>query len=189
MEVTIRSANLLLRCVPQLAETVQEQVDGWLRLRNHEFYTSYYLECDEEMISPMEVYNSPTYRYWLTQFRELALSLDIDTEEDFYSKIAVINANPYPSMGTGPLAGGMLPSHYFLRQLVRYITNHDPEVRFIIPSEPLLSVWRAILGDVYTDLMAFNRTIILSKSKYPRLLRNMTKSQLQEISHILRNSK
>lgn len=180
-----RSANLLLRCVHELAETVQEHVDGWMRLSNNEFYTSYYLECDEEMISPMEVYNSPTYRYWLNQFNELALTLDIDTEEDFYSKLAVINANPYPSIGTGPLAAGMLPSHYFLRQLVRYITNHDPEVRFIIPSESLIPVWRTILGDVYTDLMAFNRAIVLSKSKYPRLIRNMTKSQLQEISGLM----
>ena len=133
----------------------------------------------------MDAYNSPTYRYWLTEFREMANLLDIDPDYDFYEKVAVINANPYPSIGAEPLAAGILPSHYFLRQLIRFIINNNRQVKFILPSESLRHTWRTILGDVYTDLIAFGHLIVLDRGKSICLAKKLTKSKIVEFRHLL----
>lgn len=182
-----RIQNVFLRERPAYAEDIQIRIDRWIALSNYDFYHRNYCVDQQLHISILDLYNSPTYRFWLTEFRRLACELDIEANQDFYNKIAVINANPYPSIGVEPLAAGMLPSHYFLRQLVRFITNSNPEVRFILPSESLRPVWRTILGDVYTDLVAFNRLIVLNKGKSISLTHNLSKAHITELSKLLNN--
>lgn len=46
----------------------------------------------------------------------------------------------------------MLPSHYFLRQLVRYIYSNNPNVIFVIPSANIRETWRTILSDMYYSI-------------------------------------
>lgn len=180
-----RIQNVMLRRDPRCAEGVQICVDKWIELSYYLFYDQTYSVDQQLHISYMDLYNSPTYRFWLTEFRRLAFKLDIATNQDFYNKIAVINANPYPSIGVEPLGAGMLPSHYFLRQLVRFITHNNPEVLFVIPSESLRRVWRIILGDVYTDLVAFNRLIVSNKGKSISLTHSISKAHISELRRLL----
>ena len=180
-----RIQNIFLRWHPQIAEEVQLRVDNWLNLRRADFYEPLYQNDKDDLYASMDAYNSPTYRHWLTEFREMAELLDIDTEYDFYEKVAVINANPYPSVGAEPLAAGILPSHYFLRQLIRFIINNNRQVKFILPSESLRHTWRIILGDVYTDLVAFGHLIVLDRGKSICLAKKLTKSKIKELRHLL----
>ena len=169
--------NILLSRDHAFAEDIMSFVNNWMQLMEYDFYVPRDLNNFEIQIARMDGYNSPTYRYWLTEYCYLANLLDIETNGSFYSKIAVINANPYPSIGADPLAAGMLPSHYFLRQLVRYIINNNPEVLFIIPSEQLCSVWQTILGDVYTAMMMLKRVFVLKRIRSKHTFRNLTKEQ------------
>lgn len=156
-------ANMILQRCPQRAEAVQLTVDDWLNLKPQPFYESEFYGPADELMSKMAPYNSPTYRFWVEQIRRFNELMYLP-KDVLFKRVAVLNANPYPSINIGPLAAGLLPSHYFLRQLVRYITNHHPEVRFLMPSAKLRAVWSAILGDVFTDLEAFNRIWVLNDS-------------------------
>lgn len=170
-----RCQNLMLSHFPQLAESVQYNVRRWMQLtgkgmyKNDKAFTSLPInnaELNNELCTmvynTMDAYNSQNYRHWVKEIRELAACEDCDSE-DLLDNIAVINSNPYYAIGKDPLAAGLLPSHYFLRNLVRYITNKDGGVKFIIPSKELDKVWRIILADVYTDLRAFGRAIVCEK--------------------------
>lgn len=182
--------NIVLAHYPQMAEGVQMTVDAWLSLSPANFYEPRVSSVEYfDKLAYMDTYNSPTYRHWLTEFRRLADMLDLKPDYKFYSKLAVINANPYPGIGVEPLAAGMLPSHYFLRQLVRFITNNDHDVKFILPSETLRPVWRTILGDVYTDLVAFGRMMILDKNKHICLANKLMRPQLKELRQLLVDDK
>lgn len=180
-----RIQNIILSHWPQLAEGVQLTVERWLAYGSGYFYEPSLSDYPCKEIAVMDPYNSPTYRHWFTEFLNLANALDIETNYDFYSKIAVINANPYPSIGVPPLAAGMLPSHYFLRQLVRFITNNDKNVLFVLPSETLRPVWRTILADVYTDLVAFGRMIVINRDKSISLTRKISPKHLHQIRSLL----
>lgn len=184
-----RVQNILLSQRPSIAEEVTCRLHSWLKFERKDFYDLYYLAPLDNIVAPMDLYNSPTYRHWLTEFRHLASALGLDTKGTFYSKIAVINANPYPSVGAAPLAAGLLPSHYFLRQLVRFIVNQNQDVKFVLPSETLLPLWREILGDVYTDLFAFGRIIVLSeRNKSMRLtVRNLSSVQISVLRELLKD--
>lgn len=182
-----RIQNIFLRWHPQLAEEIQLHVERWLKLMRCSFYSPFYYNDNDDIYAPMDGYNSPSYRFWLTEFRELADILEIEVEHDFFEKVAVINANPYPSIGAEPLAAGMLPSHYFLRQLIRFIINNNKGVKFILPSESLRSTWRTILGDVYTDLIAFGHLIVLDRGKSIGLSKKMTKSHINELQSLLKH--
>lgn len=180
-----RIQNIFLRWHPQIAEEVQLRVDSWLNLGCSSLYEPHYRNDNDNLYACMDAYNSPTYRHWLTEFREMASLLDIDPDYSFYEKIAVINANPYPSLGAEPLAAGLLPSHYFLRQLIRFIINNNKQVKFILPSESLQSIWRTILGDVYTDLIAFGHLIVLDCGKSICLAKKLSKSKISDIRQAL----
>lgn len=182
-----RIQNIFLRWHPQIAEEVQLRVGNWLKFRRSELYEPHYRKDKEDSFATMDAYNSPSYRFWLTEIRGMADMLDIEHDYEFYSNVAVINANPYPSIGAEPLAAGMLPSHYFLRQLIRFIINNNKEVKFILPSETLRSTWRTILGDVYTDLIAFGHLIVLDRGKSIGLSKKLTKSQINELKSLLKH--
>ncbi|MDE7442588.1 MAG: hypothetical protein K2M65_00320, partial [Muribaculaceae bacterium] len=85
----------------------------------------------------------------------------------------------------GPLAAGMLPSHYFLRQLVRFIVNRNPGTQFILPSETLRPVWQTILGDVYTDLVTLDRLLVINKGSSMRLTRDLSTNQITQLHRLL----
>ncbi|MDE6006238.1 MAG: hypothetical protein K2G67_01610 [Muribaculaceae bacterium] len=182
-----RIQNLILQENPRKAEGVRVVVDSWLKLGISSFYLPGTTndDIDPTFVGQLDPYNSPSYRFWLSEIRALADKLDIEPDGSFYDKIAVINANPYPSIGADPLSTGMLPSYYFLRQLVRYITNHDNNVKFILPSESLRSVWRTILADVYTDLVAFGRMIVLNKDSSKSLTKHIKRSQIEILKDLL----
>lgn len=178
-----RVQNLVNSAYPQLVEAVQCSVRNWMALYGNwhsQFYTidgmftAHFSQQDGDEFSSMvfntmDGYNSPLYRRWVMEFANLAERLSLPSQ-NVYDKFAVINSNPYYSTGGDPLAAGLLPSHYFLRQLVRYITNSDPTVLFVIPSAGLDKVWRRILDDVYTDLIAFGRVVVGEKNpRIPRL--------------------
>lgn len=126
------------------------------------FMIPYNLHGFEPPVHPMDLYNSPTYRHWLDQFRRWASWFKID-DQTVMDNVAVINATAYLSIADEPLAAGLLPSHYFLLHLVNYIFINNPETIFVIPSERLYAVWQKILGDSMTSIMASNRVMILSK--------------------------
>lgn len=189
-----RIQNLVLQKGPgSHIESVEVTVHAWHELDGPGFYEPCYSGINDfrspedffEELALMDRYNSPTYRFWLTEFRKLGEVMNVESSSEFFYNVAVINANPYPSVGVEPLEAGRLPSHYFLRQLVRFITNNNPSVLFILPSESLHFVWRKILADVYTDLMAFGRMMVLGKGKSIHLARNATKTQIKELRSIL----
>lgn len=101
-------------------------------------------------LSYMGCYNSPTYQKWFSRLADLSWEIDVHWSE-VYARTAIINASPYYyyTPACNPLATGMLPSHYFLRQLLRYIIINNPNTLIIIPSKKLDNTWRTILGDVY----------------------------------------
>lgn len=145
--------NLGLTQFPSFAESVQVTVDGWLELRRGKFY-----DCKLQEPKILDMYNSPTYKFWLKKITEFADFMVLPGQKVF-DNIAVINANPYTAMNVRPIEAGLLPSHYFLRQLVRYIVCHNPDVLFLLPSEQLRPVWQQILGDVYEDISTQNRLL------------------------------
>lgn len=189
-----RIQNLVLQQIPMVyIESFEVNVREWHELGGGKFYDPCYRGINDfrspkyffEELAEMDLYNSLTYRFWLTEFRKLAEVMNVESTREFFENVAVINANPYPSVGVKPLGVGILPSHYFLRQLVRFIINNAPSVLFILPSESLRFVWRKILADVYTDLIAFGRMMVLDKGKSIHLSRNATKTQIQELRSIL----
>lgn len=166
-------------------ELIRSIVDSWLGLHNQPIFADYSKTIDPTYIAPMDPYNSPSYRFWLTEIRAIARKLHIEQDNSLFEKIAVLNANPYPSVGAPPLSAGMLPSHYFLRQLVRYIVYSNPDVKFILPSETLHSVWRTILGDVYTTIWAFGKIIQIHEGRSNSISRHITRPQLSILRPLL----
>ncbi len=102
----------------------------------------------------MDLYFSPTYRHWINSLRNLSKENDID-ECLIFKNVAIINAFPYynDTNRAKPLDLGVLPSHYFIRQLTRYIHLNHPDTIFIIPMNNLVDTWKSILGDMYYEIL------------------------------------
>ncbi|MBD5282247.1 MAG: hypothetical protein HDS33_04365 [Bacteroides sp.] len=161
-----RIANQALRdhrLTEEVAVRLFDDFGGWWLLGGGCFYDSTYnLHGFEPPVHPMDLYNSPTYRHWLDQFRRWASWFKMD-DQTVVDNVAVINATAYLSIDDEPLAAGLLPSHYFLLHLVNYIFINNRETIFVIPSERLYAVWQKILGDSMNSILASNRVMILSK--------------------------
>lgn len=184
-----RIANQVLACRPQYAEEVWCRLTGqWWQLKYGSFYDTCPIGTLEPPVRPMDLYNSPTYRHWLDQFRRWASWFGIEDEQTLFDNVAVINATAYPSVGDTPLAAGMLPSHYFLQHLVRYIATNNPDTIFVIPSEKLRSVWSKILACSY-DYIAVAQRVFLLDGNHRKLNlspRNLSQEQLTTLSSRLR---
>ncbi|MDE5844170.1 MAG: hypothetical protein K2H44_02135 [Muribaculaceae bacterium] len=156
-------------------ESIQLTVDRWLDLMPDSFCRI--LNGDGQTVH--DIYNSPTYRFWWNKISDMAEYIDVPLQELFDS-IAVINANPYTALNVNPLEPGLLPSHYFLRQIIRYVVNHNPNVLFLLPAERLRKTWKTILGDVYDDIMAQDR-IITGGVKHIDLSKGFTSEQIDRL--------
>lgn len=166
-----RIANQVMqnpRLTEEVAVRLFDDFRGWWLLNGRRFYdTTHNLPDFEPQVRPMDLYNSPTYRHWLDQFRRWASWFKVD-DQVVMDNVAVINATAYLSVDDEPLAAGLLPSHFFLSHLVNYIFVNYPDTVFVIPSEKLYAVWQKILGDSMTSISSFKRVLILSKDN-PRL--------------------
>ncbi|MBD5326933.1 MAG: hypothetical protein HDR99_00470 [Bacteroides sp.] len=176
-----RKQNLLLSERAGLCESVQVTVDRWLQLEGGEFCDFLLYDSTDRRL----LYNSPTYRFWLERIGQLADFMVLPRRK-VYDATAVINANPYTALNIGPLEPGLLPSHYFLRQLMRYIVNNKPKVVFLLPSERLRPIWSRILGDVFDSIIARNRLIATTDGNTIDLLHNWNNKQAELIHNLLR---
>ncbi|MDE5669652.1 MAG: hypothetical protein K2I24_08970, partial [Duncaniella sp.] len=106
-----------------------------------------------DTIETMDIYFSPTYRHWVNSLKKFSEENHIN-EDHTFKNVAIINAFPYycRTNQAKPLSLGLLPSHYFLRQLVRYIYFNNPNVIFVIPSANIRETWRTILSDMYYSI-------------------------------------
>lgn len=179
-----RISNALLEHWPQLAEEVAAGVvhDWWELSPSSSFYETRPIDSVEPQINLFDLYNSPTYRHWLDQFRRWASWFNVD-EQTLFGNVAVINATAYLSIGDTPLATGLLPSHYFLLHLVKYIAMNNSETIFVVPSEELHRVWAKILGSSYDEIAAKQKVIWLNGNhrKLNLSLRNLNKEQQSTI--------
>lgn len=148
-----RSQNIALDI--RIKEQIDIYVNYWLELGLGNGWGTHYLYGFEkypwdDSIDIMDFYYSPTYHHWVKELQELSESSDIHKDRIF-GNTAIINAFPYYNQTPGAkhLGLGMLPSHYFLRQLLRYITINNPDTLIVIPSKKLDGAWRTILADVY----------------------------------------
>lgn len=186
-----RIANQTLkdpRLVEEVSVTLFDDYRGWWTLQGGCFYDTCPIGTLEPPVRPMDLYNSPTYRHWLDQFRRWVSWFGIEDEQTLFDNVAVINATAYPSVGDTPLAAGMLPSHYFLQHLVRYIATNNPDTIFVIPSEKLRSVWSKILACSY-DYIAVAQRVFLLDGNHRKLNlspRNLSQEQLITLSSRLR---
>lgn len=149
----------------RVREAIGHTTDNWRNLGmgemglpyiySAEYYDAYPYPDDIPML---DLYCSPTYRYWIKNLKDLSEETNID-QETIFRKTAIINAFPYyyRTPGAKALDRGMLASHYLLRQVIRYIFINNPDTFFIIPSKRLNQTWRVILGDLYAPLCAFQR--------------------------------
>ncbi|MBD5322141.1 MAG: hypothetical protein HDS01_05145 [Bacteroides sp.] len=179
-----RTQNIILSKIPSYAEAVQIMADNWLNLKHGTFYNYEYFGPQEDRLRVHDIYNSPSYRYWLYKIREFADYMALPRQKVF-DNIAVINANPYTSLNVSPLEPGLMPSHYFLRQIVRYVVNHDSDVIFFLPSGRLQSVWQDILGDVYDDIVMHNRLFLTRINNSISLVGEWNKEQIDRIHYLL----
>ncbi|MBD5380167.1 MAG: hypothetical protein HDR74_09885 [Bacteroides sp.] len=173
-----RIQNQKLSKTPAQCESVQMTVDGWLKLARGSF-CQYFCVDEDGVHSFSDRYNSPTYSFWWNKISDMAEYIDVPLQELFDS-IAVINANPYTALNVNPLEPGLLPSHYFLRQIIRYVVNHNNDVLFLLPAERLRKTWKTILGDVYDDIMAQDR-IITGGVKHIDLSKGFTSEQIDRL--------
>lgn len=156
-----RSQNLLLDI--RIREQVILVLKSWHELNNTEIYAyprlygQHKLEIPSvgpvDTIETMDMYFSPTYRHWVNSLRKFSEENHIN-EDHTFKNVAIINAFPYycRTNQAKPLSLGLLPSHYFLRQLVRYIHSNNPNVIFVIPSANIRETWRTILSDMYYSI-------------------------------------
>lgn len=175
-----RIQNLVLSKMPSLCEAIQLTVDSWMELEGGAFYDLGYIGYKDERLRTHDLYNSPTYYFWLKKIYEFADYLFLPQKKVF-DNIAVINANPYTSLNVKPLEPGLLPSHYFLRQLVRYVVNNDPKVLFILPCEQLRPIWKEVLGDVYDDITVNSRLLSTGFNNSISLRGNWNIDQIDQI--------
>ena len=173
-----RIQNQKLSKTPAQCESVQLTVDRWLELARGSF-CQYFCVDEDGVHSFPDRYNSPTYSFWWKKISDMAEYIDVPLQELFDS-IAVINANPYTALNVNPLEPGLLPSHYFLRQIIRYVVNHNNDVLFLLPAERLRKTWKTILGDVYDDIMAQDR-IITGGVKHIDLSKGFTSEQIDRL--------
>lgn len=146
------------------ANKVKEMIFRTYSLKAKSFYEEEWYD-ESEGIRTADAYHSSTYRTWKEKISKLAQSKNVD-EQLFYDNICVINANPYHAVGgSNPLAAGLLPSHYFLRFLLRcVIWQHDnchDSPLVVIPSLKMYHYWKKILEDVMTQIRALYENILV----------------------------
>ena len=156
-----RSQNIFNGHFPQLMEEVQITVRNWMKFGGYEIYREAY-SFGTYCVPNMDGYNSTAYRHWIHEITRLANYTDA-VHQTFFDNIAVVNATPYYSNGDDPLAAGLLPSHYFLRQLIRFIAVNNSKVLFVIPSKELDRAWRKILADAYAIIRSIGQSIVIDK--------------------------
>ncbi|MDE5882611.1 MAG: hypothetical protein K2H60_12860 [Muribaculaceae bacterium] len=177
-----RIQNIIGSHFLQLMEGMQPTIRRWWRLEGNQAYMYEPHDAGNIGINYMDAYNSPNYRRWLNQISLLAKELSLSPQK-LYNSTAVINATPYLSEGNSYLSTGLLPSHYFLRHLIKYLVNSDSNRIFIIPSISLERIWKEILGDVYTDLKATNRFLLIQSPnpKYSLSKKYLTQDSIERI--------
>lgn len=163
-----RSANVLTD--PRYKEQVfVGYIERWWKLME---YSHIYKE--EDMIpyfsaNFMDCYNSQLYRHWIKEFTRIANEHNIP-QQQIFDRLAVINANPYYSDNNTPLSAGLLPSHYFIRTLIRFLLNQEFPPTIIIPSSDLEKTWSVILGDIWPNLSEYACVLRSDRHNYQRLL-------------------
>lgn len=107
-----------------------------------------------------KLYNSSTYQHWCYQISQLANETNIP-EDILQYNTAVINPFPYIiENGTRLPDDLILPSHHFLRQMVRHIISKNNPL-FIIPkaSTRNRTYWDYAMDDVWDTFWGTARTI------------------------------
>lgn len=107
-----------------------------------------------------KLYNSNTYHHWCKQISQLANETNIP-EDIIQYNTAVINPFPYIiEKGTRLPDYLILPSHHFLRQMVRHIISVNNPL-FIIPkaSTRYRTYWEYVMDDVWDTFWGTARII------------------------------
>lgn len=152
-ETYINKNVQILGSDPRISEEVEEFIRNTYRFNL----------CGITTLRPdrgSELYNSNSYQHWCKQISQLAKETNIHEDVLLYNT-AVINPFPYIIEKGSRLPDDLLlPSHHFLRQIVRHIISVNNPL-FIIPkaSTRTRTYWEYVMDDVWDTFWVTARKI------------------------------
>lgn len=152
-ETYINKNVQILGSDPRISEEVEEYIRSTYRFDLRGIKLLYYDRGSK-------LYNSNTYQHWCKQISQLASETNIPEDILIYNT-AVINPFPYIiENGTRLPDDLILPSHHFLRQMVRHIISENNPL-FIIPkaSTRNRTYWDYVMDDVWDTFWSTARII------------------------------